>query len=335
MRRAIFAVLVLMTLVFFLGSVSAISTSIKDSYSPGETIITEISGDIRGSITSSNVKLERISNISGSPIFVPRYFELKKLGESYYLWFDAPEPAENYTLTIKNITTVVSGKVQEIKYQRNFSVSGNLTDYSVSPGFISTNKSFQINAKLNEDYDKQIDLEFLKKTKTTLKPGENTLEFSISGINQSGLLNLSVGKYTLPIYVQVGKKTGVSNVSNATEINEPTNATSTENVTSEEEEIVNEEAPTLYCSEYPGKKCNANETCSGGEEKKSLDSLSCCVSPGDCVLKKTGAGSAWIGYLIAAIIIIVIIFIWIRYKRVKAEKNPVIQKAMLADKKVP
>jgi len=73
MKRTIYAVLVLMALVFSLGTASAISTSIKDSYSPGETIVTGISGNILNSIVPSNIKLERKGHIN-----IPIDFELKK-----------------------------------------------------------------------------------------------------------------------------------------------------------------------------------------------------------------------------------------------------------------
>jgi len=326
MRRTIYLILVLMTLVFSLGITSAISTSLKESYSPGETIITDISGNILAPIGSSNVLLEIKGHIS-----VPIDFEVKKLGENYYIWFIAPEPADNYTLIIRDISTVVSGRVQEIDYEKNFSISGNLTDYSVKPGFISTNKSFQIKVQLNEDYNKQIDLKFVKVTNTTLKPGENTLEFPISEINESGLFNLSIGKYILPVYVQTDKKTIISET-NATEIINLTNLTSDRNITSEEEEAIRQERLKLLCSDYPGKKCNADEVCS--VEPYIVSDGPCCVY-GECISKQEEGGSnAWIGYLIAAIVIIAGIFIWIRYKKIKAEKNP-IKKVLSSEKKMP
>ena len=327
MGRTIYAVLVLMTLVFFLGSVSAISTSIKDLYSPGETVITEISGGILEPIVPNDIELKQRAHIGFA-----FDFDVKKIGENYYLWFNAPEVADNYTLIINDIITYVSGKVKEIDYEKNFSVSGNLTDYSVKPGFVSTNKSFQVKVQLNEDYNKQIDLKFLEETNTTLKPGENTLDFSISGINESGLFNLSVGKYNLPVYVQAGKKTFVLVVGNKTEVIDLTNITASRNLTSEEEEAINQERLKYHCSEFPGKICNADESCSG-ESIVSLDGQ-CCVN-GDCVSKTSeGGSSAWIGYLIAAIVILAGIFIWIRYRKIKAEKNP-IKKILSPERKAP
>jgi hypothetical protein len=334
MRRTIYAVLILMTLVFSLGSALAISTSINDSYSPGETIITQISGNILSPITTGNVELKREGHIG-----VAFESDVKKLGENYYLWVLAPTLLGNYTLIIKDITTTISGKIQEISYEKNFSISGNLTDYSVKPGFISTNKSFQIKVQLNEDYNKQIDINFLKETNFTLKPGENTLDFSISEINESGLFNLSIGKYNPPVYVQVNKpisiSTGGNATGNATEIINLTNLTITRNVTSAEEEAINKERLKYNCSQYPGTICKADETCSG-ESIFSNDSTDkrCCVN-GKCASKTPGRGSsAWIGYLIAAIVIIAGVFIWIRYKKIKAEKNP-IKRVLSAERKTP
>ena len=39
----------------------------------------------------------------------------------------------------------------------------------------------------------------------TAKFGENIIKFSISGINETGLVDLVVGKYTLPAYILVNK----------------------------------------------------------------------------------------------------------------------------------
>ena len=237
---------------------------------------------------------------------------------------------DNYTLIIKDITTTLSGKVQEIDYEKNFSVLGNFTDYSVKPGFVSTNKSFQIKVQLNEDNNKQIDLEFLKKTNFTLKPGENTLEFPIDDIIKSGLFNLSLGKYNLPVYVQVDKNIVISG-GNETEIIDLTNPSDTENLTPEEEAI-NKESSKYHCIDYQGNLCKADETCSV-RPRTTLDGQ-CCVN-GNCISKTAGSeSSAWIGYLIAAIVVIGGVFIWIRYKKIKAEKNP-IRKSLLSEKRTP
>lgn len=85
----------------------------------------------------------------------------------------------------------------------------------------------------------------------------------------------------------------------------------------------------LYtCSELLGKVCSAQEECSG-ETQVSKDGI-CCK--GTCKQANQSSSKAWIGYLIAAIVLIGVIFIYFKYKGVKNDKNP-IKTAADSDKK--
>jgi len=69
-----------------------------------------------------------------------------------------------------------------------------------------------------------------------------------------------------------------------------------------------------YCSELKGKVCVAEENCTG-ETKTSLDGA-CCV--GACAKKEIESGNySWIGWLIAGIVLLVIIYAYLRYKKAK------------------
>jgi len=309
--------------VLSLNAVSAISTSINDSYSPGETAITAISGNILEPIESGNVILTKKGHIP-----VPFDYEIRKLGENYYLWFITPQQADNYTLSIRNITTTIAGKVDKIDYEKNFSLSGSLSDYSVKPGLISTEKDFQIKVQLNEDNNKEIYLNFIEEANTTLKPGENILKFSISDVNESGLFNLTIGKYNLPVFVVVEKTSSLPEINTS----ERLNLTELKGKELTEEALKQEELK-YHCYEFPGITCNADEKCSG-ETIISLDG-ECCVNGGCQPKDESSWSSAWIGYLIAAILIIAGVFIWMRYKRVKTDKNLPIEKSLLNNKKMP
>ena len=325
MKRNIIHIILVTFLIIIATQFSyAISTEIKDSYLPKETIITEISGSIIDPIATSNVELKR------GHILVPIDYDVKKLGDKYYLWAIAPEQQANYTLFIKDITSYVSGRIEKVDYEKNFSVSGNLIDYYAKPGFASTDKDFEIKVTLNEDNNKEIKTEFLEEGNFTLKPGENIIKFSISGINESNLFGLEIGKYNIPVYVRVNKSSAISlirNITNLTAIDNITEILDFESLTEEEKEEVNEKTSKYRCVELfsGGKICAADEKCSG-DIIVSLDGPCCVGANAACVKSKEGGGSAWIGYLIAAIVIIAGIFTWIKYKKVKAEENPVARK---------
>lgn len=69
-----------------------------------------------------------------------------------------------------------------------------------------------------------------------------------------------------------------------------------------------------YCIEIPGTygdACSEGQTCDG-YTVDSIDSPVCCI--GVCVDQSSG-GNAWIGYLVAAILILVLLIIYTKYKK--------------------
>jgi hypothetical protein len=55
-----------------------------------------------------------------------------------------------------------------------------------------------------------------------------------------------------------------------------------------------------------------------------------------CSKKPATTGStAWVGYLLGAIVVVGGAIIWLRYKRIKAEKNPIEKKINSFEKKIP
>ncbi len=332
-KLACFACLVL--LVLSMQGALAITTDIRESYSQGETVVTKIEGNILAPIKSTNIELKRAGHI-----LVPMEYELNKLGEDYYLWFITPASENNYTLFINNISTTVSGNTREVSYQKNFSVSGNLTDYFIKPGAVLTTEDFEIKVVLNEDLDKSIDVKFIEESEFTLKPGENTIKFSIEGINETTIVNASIGKYDLPVYVRVNKTTIAVNLTENETITNVTNENASilienlseeTNLTQSQEQVVNEERAKYHCYEYPGKICEANQVCSG-QTIVSADG-SCCVN-GDCAVSSGGGGYAWVGYLIGALVLVGIVFLIIKYRKVKVEGNPLQKKVESIEKKI-
>jgi len=106
MKKAIFFIILLS---FFVIPVSAISTDMKESYSLGETMIIEIFGDILEPIFPENVEFRR------GHVKVPFDYDIKKLGDRYFLWAVTPESENNYTLVLKDVTTTFNTKPMNIR----------------------------------------------------------------------------------------------------------------------------------------------------------------------------------------------------------------------------
>ena len=201
------SVMIVFCILLLSGFVSAISTDLKANYDRGETIIAEIKGNILEPITK-----EQVDFIRGH-VSVPFDYDLKKLGEKYFLWASAPTNENNYTLVIKDIVTTENGKTTKINFEQNFSVAGNFSDYNIKPGFIFTREDFSVDIYFNEDSENKINAGFPSR-EIILKPGKNTIEFSIEEANETGLYMIEIGKYAFPAYIfveevngrQIGKK---------------------------------------------------------------------------------------------------------------------------------
>lgn len=185
---------------FLACGVSAISSDLKAEYERGETIIAEINGNILEQISKEQVEFRR------GHIAIPLEYDLRKLGEKYFLWAIAPNSENNYTIVIKDIVTSVSGNVEEIDFEQGFSVIGNSTDYFIKPGFVYASNDFSIDVFLNEDFDKTISVDFPSAREITLSSGNNKIEFSISSVNETGFRKINVGKYAVPLYVIAGNE---------------------------------------------------------------------------------------------------------------------------------
>lgn len=308
--------------------VFAISTNMKDSYSPKETVIVTLAGDIINPIQPAMIEFRR------GHVLVPFDYELKKIENKYYIWFITPREANNYTLAIKDITTTVSGKPAVVTYEKNFSVAGNLSDYFVRPGVISTDKDIEVTAVLNGDYEKPVFVKFIDSSNVTLKPGENLLKFSVEEIENSSLFEMIIGKYTIPVYVIVNEPTKRPSA-NITVIIEGVNIslaeTDTENLSVISQEALDAERLKHSCYDFPGSICLAKQRCNG-DTVVSADGP-CCVNGVCLTVESESSSKAWIGYLLGFIVIIGGVFIWLRYKKVKAEKNPLEKKVQAIEKR--
>lgn len=102
---------------------------------------------------------------------------------------------------------------------------------------------------------------------------------------------------------------------------------------SEVEYVPEEEGNSFYyCAELGGKFCGVEQSCSE-DEVDSLDGM-CCLA--ECNSGSSGGIGSWIGYLIAAIILVVIAIVFLKYKKVNENKESAIKERFIsAEKKTP
>ncbi len=186
---------IILLLIILLNGVSAISTNLLPSYQPGETIIIKIEGNILEPITPTDIIFKR------NHVAVAVDYDIKKILGNYYLYAQAPTNNNNYTLFINDISTTINGIVSSLDFNQSFTVSGNITDYSVSPGFIISNSNnLEFTIKSNLDQQVSIMTNFPDERAINLNPGTNSVSLSTEGKN-SGLYEVIIGKYKLPIQI--------------------------------------------------------------------------------------------------------------------------------------
>ena len=108
-----------------LSNVYALELDMKNSYKLGETTIVEVKGAV--DIEKDNFQVKR-NNVN-----IPVEYDLKRLGDRYFVWFISPQNTNNYTLWIKNVSTYYLGNKIYSDYSFNFSVIGEVIDYNINP----------------------------------------------------------------------------------------------------------------------------------------------------------------------------------------------------------
>ncbi|MEM4270731.1 MAG: hypothetical protein QXO70_01395 [Candidatus Pacearchaeota archaeon] len=143
----VFSYLVIVfSFMIILPNVSGISVDIKQNYKPRETLIAKIEGNF-----IEPIKPENILFYSGR-IATPMFYEVGKLDEkTFYLYAILPNKERNYTLIIKNVHYFEAGSEKKQNLEFNFSVSGPVADFTVTPGFVVSAKDFVIKAESNTD----------------------------------------------------------------------------------------------------------------------------------------------------------------------------------------
>jgi len=172
-KKEQFVVFGLIFIILSFVNVSALTSNMKDEYGSRETVIVKIEGVVLEPITDKDVRLLR------GHVEVPFKYGVKQINGDNFLWFITPEKVNNYTLIIKDVSSIVSGKNEKLDYMKNFSVGGNDTIYNVDPGWIFGNEDFELKVNSFEDVSFKIFVNFHIDGEWTISPGENIIKFSI------------------------------------------------------------------------------------------------------------------------------------------------------------
>ena len=303
----VFSILILFV-VSAINLISAVDIKLsKASYHPQETLQVEITGNFIDNLILENVLIYK----QGIPRSTPVISDLTKQGEIYYFYAILPNQEGNFSLKIENAKYTESGTEKTTAIIKEFIIKKtNESVLQINPGFVKTSSDFSIKVRaLNKN--QEVSATFNTKTQniSIVEDTEKTLSFSVA--NLSGKYSLKINGYTIPVFVieKVIINNTIINQTNQTNINQTNqtiNGTKINVINKTEEEI-----KALYCADF-GKECGDNEQCDV-ETKPSLDSGSCCPSPGTCIAKKAKSYT-WIGVLIIVIVLVAVAYLYFKGK---------------------
>jgi len=199
-----------------LPQIFALEFDIKENFSQGETIISKISGTFISPITNANVFFYR------GHIEIPMDYSISKIEEDYYLYVKTlGKSSGNYSVSIKGIQYMKGSEVSNENITRNFSITEQVADFSVEPGFAIVSNDFylqfqnlqenqltlEINTELASSSAREIFIlpELSKTSSIPLKSGQiKKINFHFGeGLPAKKFIEIKSGNlsYEIPIYI--------------------------------------------------------------------------------------------------------------------------------------
>ena len=337
-------------LILFLPFVCSVSIELNSEYDRGETLIAKVSGNF-------------VDNINKGDIFFYRRhmqtsiaeYDLIKVENQFFIYakLGIEKVPDNYSIQIKNVRYMNGSQISQDPIIGNFSITGNTSDFWISPGAQIVDKDYLIQVQnlqpetitININSEEMVSESggffssfFGTENETTstsassieILSGEiKDIEFSLEDMTILKEIKLSSENtvYFSPIYniyvpgnITIEENntlnyTGEGTIIEEDIINEDPNE---EIIINEDtgETITRKEAKTKTCDEVNGSICNTTEIC-GGTTFYASDSL-CCL--GKCALEKKNNSAKIIGWVL--MIAVGLILVWFLSKRKNTKGKP-------------
>jgi len=221
-------IIILIFILMLFPLASAVEFDMKSNFSQGETLMAKLSGNFLKQPFKETIKFYR------GHVRVPIEPNVAKINDEFYIYAKLPENEANYSIVIEDVKYYKGSQISEDDLVKNFSITDNIADFSVKPGFVITNDDFFIEVQNLQDYklDIQIRTETIlpsnessggffaflfgentsdnqeEETLVTLKSGEiKKINFKTENIDQTTLKTIELStdnlKYEIPVYVFV------------------------------------------------------------------------------------------------------------------------------------
>jgi len=201
-------------MLLILPMVSAVNINLNDNYKPGETLIGTIEGNFL-----NQLKLDDFYFYSDRSQ-IPLVFDSARIQDKYYFYALLPVVERNYTLIIRNAHYYENGREIISDLEKSFTVSGNVADFSVYPGFlIMKNQSHITLESLNQPLS--VSVNFLDSIQDVNVPiaQKKKVKLEARGIETFTLAEIEISaldtKYLVPVAILSSSEKENINLSDA------------------------------------------------------------------------------------------------------------------------
>lgn len=145
-------IIIILLLLLILPLASAVEFDMKSNFSQGETLMAKLSGNFLKQPFKEDVKFYR------GHVEVPIEANIAKINDEFYIYAILPENEANYSIVIENVKYYKGSLISEENLVKNFSITGEVADFSVNPGFVISKDDFFVKVQNLQDYKLDIQI---------------------------------------------------------------------------------------------------------------------------------------------------------------------------------
>ena len=191
-----------LVLILILPTIFAVEFQMNQEFAQGETIFAKISGNFVDPLIAEDIYFYR------GHTRVSFLYDITKINNEFYIYAQTGDKTpNNYSIEIKNAKYYQINKVIEEDLTKNFTITENTADFSVTPGFVKTNESFYLTIQNLQNFGITVTKDFEESSEEYgLFSGEiKQISFNIEEQNKSSFSFVTLSSenttYEIPIYL--------------------------------------------------------------------------------------------------------------------------------------
>lgn len=322
-------IIILFVFLFLLFPIlSAVEIDMHDKLNKGETLVATISGNFLKQLQKENIFFYR------EHVKLNVDYDLAKIDNNYYVYaLLGDRNPGNYSLRIENIQYTQGTTITDEDIIKDFEITNNVSDFSANPGFVITDKPFDIEVRNLQDFKIEISINenkteiygFFESLFKGIQESQNKIELSSGEIKNIGFelgnetsfrfvtLMSNNTEYKIPVYVIVTRTTS-GQEENQSSVNETDSGEGIPGQDEDKDEIL--VVSTKTCEEENGTICGEGTKCS--DTPIQARDATCCLTTCE-EIKENNTGKI-VGWTMIGIILIAVLWFF-RKKSNKAKRE--------------